>query len=65
MESGPSVFDRIFDEEAWRLELEGDRLAWVTHENGKEVRLYKEPENSFWRRFTTRLISRVPIEKLL
>ena len=52
---------------SYRLELESDesgteRLVWITETDGEEVRYYSEPEVGIWRRFTTWLVSLLPIE---
>jgi cardiolipin synthase C len=54
----------------YRVELQpqpdgGARLAWVTTEDGREVRLAEEPEASAWRKFQAWLFSLLPIEPLL
>jgi putative cardiolipin synthase len=38
------------------------RLVWITETDGKEVRYYSDPEVGVWRRFTTWLVSLLPIE---
>jgi cardiolipin synthase C len=50
---------------AYRVELVGSRLVWVTHENGKEVRFDSEPGAGLWKRFKVRILSWLPIEGLL
>jgi len=47
---------------AYRLELDGHRLVWVTHEGGKEVRFHSEPEASFGKRIKAQVIGWLPIE---
>jgi putative cardiolipin synthase len=52
---------------SYRLALESDesgaeRLVWITENDGIEVRYYSEPEVGVWRRFTTWLVSLLPIE---
>lgn len=61
----------ILPENSYRLALEpkehvdGERLVWITEEDGKVVKYYSEPKVSLWRRFNTWLISVLPIEKQL
>ena len=55
---------------SYRLALESDesgtdRLVWITENDGKEVRYYSDPEVGTWRRFTTWLVSLLPIEDQL
>jgi putative cardiolipin synthase len=52
---------------SYRLVLENDnsgseRLVWITENDGQEVRYYSDPEVGAWRRFTTWLVSLLPIE---
>jgi len=60
----------IRPENSYRLALEGDdsgreRLVWITENDGEEVRYYSDPEVGAWRRFTTWLISLLPVEEHL
>jgi putative cardiolipin synthase len=48
--------------EAYRVELEGNRLVWVTQEDGREFRYYNEPATSFGRRVSTWLVGLLPIK---
>ncbi|MDX1796459.1 MAG: phospholipase D family protein [Hydrogenovibrio sp.] len=52
-----------------KLEAEGadevPRLSWHYRENGQAVVEYEPPESSFWRKVTSRLMSRLPIEGVL
>lgn len=55
---------------SYRLALENDtsgseRLVWITQDDGQEVRYYSDPEVGAWRRFTTWLVSLLPIEDQL
>lgn len=51
-------FDRLAMVKGYRVLLdEGGDLEWVTREDGKEVRYDKEPETSFWKRFSTEFLS--------
>jgi len=52
---------------SYRLALENDesgmaQLVWITEKDGEEVRYYSDPEVGLWRRFTTWLVSLLPIE---
>jgi putative cardiolipin synthase len=70
-------FDKNIDQKAYRLQLktipagdgpysfERESLEWVTRENGEEVRFEAEPDTSWWRRFSTGLVSLIVIEKML
>ena len=60
----------IQPENSYRLALEKDvsgseRLVWITEDDGQEVRYYSDPEVGVWRRFTTWLVSLLPIEDQL
>jgi cardiolipin synthase C len=50
---------------AYRLELDGRRLVWVTHEGDTEVRYTSEPVASRWKRFKVQVLSWLPIEWML
>ncbi len=60
---------RDFDEnaivKAFKVELDDDDLVWVTRENGKELRFEKEPNTSWWTRFSTGFLSIIVIESQL
>jgi hypothetical protein len=47
------------------VELDHNRLVWVTHEGGKEVRYSSEPQTSFGKRLKSSVLSVLPIEGLL
>jgi putative cardiolipin synthase len=47
---------------AYRVQLDGDKLAWHTTEDGKRVRFNTEPETDAWRRLKIRLVRCLPIE---
>lgn len=56
-------FEQTLEDRAWRLELASPSdIEWVTHENGREVRLTGEPQTSMWRRAGVWLLSLLPIE---
>jgi putative cardiolipin synthase len=61
----PEKIERDIERNTYRVELEGNRLVWVTHEGDKEVRFHTDPETSLWKRFKVRLVSLLPIESLL
>ncbi len=49
-------------ENAYRLELDGDRLVWKAQDNRRTVRLEDEPDLGFWRGLGVGLLSLLPIE---
>jgi putative cardiolipin synthase len=49
-------------ENAYRLELDGDRVVWVEQDKGRTVRLEDEPDLGFWRGLGVDLLSLLPIE---
>ena len=61
----PEESERDLAHTAHRVELEGGRLVWVTHEGDKEVRYTSEPEASLRRRIKVQVLSLLPIEWLL
>ena len=61
----PGETERNLPQNAYRIVLDGDRLVWVTHEDGKEVRLTSEPNTTFMKRMKAQVISWLPIEWLL
>jgi hypothetical protein len=65
MTARPLTLERDIDRNAYRLELAGDRLAWVTREGEEQVRFDSEPEASLWKRFKVGVLSWLPIERLL
>jgi len=56
---------------SWRLNLEHDAIwgedevetymVWITEENGKEKRYYREPAG-FWRKVSAFFLSLLPVE---
>ena len=47
-------FDNQILSKAYRVVLnEKDKIEWISQEQGKEVRYSKEPDTSFWKRFST------------
>jgi putative cardiolipin synthase len=61
----PETLGRDIAPNAYRVELVGNRLAWVTREGSKEVRFDSEPEAGFWKRIKVGVLSWLPIEGLL
>jgi putative cardiolipin synthase len=61
----PENTERGLSDTTYRVELAGNRIVWVTRENGREVRYNSEPEASLWKRFKVRVLSWLPIEGLL
>jgi putative cardiolipin synthase len=61
----PETTERDLDRNAYRVELDGQRLIWVTREGDKEVRYHSEPETVLWKRIKVQVISWLPIEWLL
>ena len=61
----PETKERDIERNAYRVELVGNRLGWVTREGGKEVRFDSEPEASLGKRIKVRVLSWLPIESLL
>jgi putative cardiolipin synthase len=50
---------------AYRVQLDGRKLVWLTTEDGREVRYTTEPETSAWKRLKTRIVGCLPIESQL
>ena len=50
---------------AYRVELVGNRLEWVTREGNNQVRFDSESETSLWKRIQVTVLSWLPIEGLL
>jgi putative cardiolipin synthase len=61
----PENTERELSRNAYRVELDGHRLVWVTHENGKEVRYHSEPDAGLMKRVKSQVIGWLPIEWLL
>jgi cardiolipin synthase C len=61
----PETTERDLDRNAYRVELVGNRLGWVTREGCKEVRFDSEPEASLSKRIKAQVLSWLPIENLL
>jgi putative cardiolipin synthase len=61
----PEETERNLAQNAYRLELEGNRLVWVTQEGGKKVQYTSEPDAGSTKRLKAKVISWLPIEWLL
>ena len=61
----PETTERDLDRNAYRVQLVGNRLGWVTREGEKQVRYNSEPEASLLKRIKVRVLSWLPIENLL
>jgi cardiolipin synthase C len=61
----PEKAERDLGRDAYRVELAGNRLVWVTREGNKQVRYDSEPETGLWKRIKVQVISWLPIEWLL
>lgn len=61
----PQTVERDLAQTAYHVELDGNRLVWVTRDGQKEVRIYSEPEPSLWKRTKAHILSWLPIEGLL
>ena len=61
----PETTERDLARNAYRVELAGNGLAWVTREGDKQVRYNSEPETGLWKRIKATVLSWLPIEGLL
>lgn len=61
----PEKTERDIDRNAYRVELVGNRLEWVTREGNNQVTYDSEPEASLWKRIKVSVLSWLPIESLL
>jgi putative cardiolipin synthase len=61
----PEKTERDIDRNAYRVELVGNRLEWVTREGNQEVRFNSEPATSLGKRIKVSVLSWLPIEGLL
>jgi putative cardiolipin synthase len=61
----PGETERELSRNAYRVELDGNRLIWVTREGDKEVRYHSEPDADLMKRIKAQVISWLPIEWLL
>ena len=61
----PEQTERTLLRNAYRVELDGQRLVWVTCEGGTEVRYRSEPGAGSMKRLKAQVISWLPIEWLL
>ncbi len=51
--------------DSYKLQLEGNRLVWVTLENGKDMRYLDEPATTWSKRLFIRTVALLPIESQL
>jgi len=61
----PETTQRDLDRNAYHVELDRNRLTWVTREGGNYVHYNSEPEASLWNRIKAQVLSWLPIESLL
>jgi putative cardiolipin synthase len=61
----PETTERDLSRNAYRVELDGKRLIWVTREGDQEVRYHSEPDAGLMKRIEAQVISWLPIEWLL
>ena len=61
----PEQTERELARNTYRVELDGNRVVWVTEEDGKEVRYHSEPDAGFTKRMKATIIGWLPIEWLL
>jgi len=61
----PEKTERDIDHNAYRVELVGNRLEWLTREGNNQVRFETEPETSLLKRIKVSILSCLPIEGLL
>lgn len=55
----------VASESAYRVTLENGELRWTTEQEGREVVYSREPETSWWKRFSVSLIGILPIHSQL
>ena len=61
----PENTERDLLANAYRVELDRNRLVWVTREGYKQVSYTSEPGAGFWKRMKAQVLSWLPIEGLL
>ncbi len=61
----PIETERDLARDAYRVELEGNHLVWITREGEKEVRYNSEPNVGWWKKAKVSIFSILPIESLL
>ena len=61
----PIETERNLAHNAYRVELEGNNLVWITREGDKEVRYHSEPGAGWWKKTKVKILSLLPIEGLL
>jgi putative cardiolipin synthase len=47
--------------DAYEVVMENGEIRWVTHDDGQKVVLNKEPDTTFWQRFTAGFLGLLPI----
>ena len=61
----PETTQRDLDRNAYDVELDRNRLTWVTREGDNYVHYNSEPEATPWNRIKAQALSWLPIESLL
>ncbi len=61
----PEKTESDIDRNAYRVQLVGNRLEWLTREGDNQVHYDSEPEASLWKRIKVSVLSWLPIESLL
>ncbi|CAN5742933.1 phospholipase D family protein [soil metagenome] len=61
----PEMAEHGLARNAYRVELEGNHLVWVTQEGDQTVRYTSEPKADFGKRIKAQVMSWLPIESLL
>ena len=61
----PETTQRDLDRNAYHVELDRNRLTWVTREGDNYVHYNSEPEATLWNRIKAQVLSWLPIESLL
>ncbi|UZE96359.1 phospholipase D family protein [Alkalimarinus alittae] len=64
-QSFSQMFDRQILKVAYRLKLNDGDLVWETLKNEEIIRFDKEPDTSWWKRFSTRMMSFIVPESML
>lgn len=61
----PEVIERVLGHIAYRVQLDHNRLIWVTREGDREICYTSEPEAGFGKRVKAMVLGGLPIEGLL
>lgn len=61
----PESVDPELGHKAFRVQLDGRHLVWITHKDGREIRYRNEPGAGLWKRTKATVLSWLPIEGLL